>query len=164
MLAIACSRQFQPICEPMHLPPTPPATDDVTRRRMQATRSKHSRAERDLRSELHRRGLRYRLHLPLLDNKRYKADIVFRRARVVVFLDGCFWHSCPEHGTTAISNADWWAKKLARNRERDAYAESHLVERGWTVVRVWEHEDPCHAADVIEDVLYSSGPPRVVRM
>jgi DNA mismatch endonuclease, patch repair protein len=148
----------------MHLIPSPPATDDATRRRMQATRSKHSRAERELRSELHRRGLRYRLHLPLLDNKRYKADIVFLRARVVVFLDGCFWHSCPEHGTRSISNAGWWANKLARNRERDAFAESSLVDRGWTVVRVWEHEDPRRAADAIEDVLCSPGSPRVVRV
>jgi DNA mismatch endonuclease (patch repair protein) len=103
-----------------------------------------------LRSELHRRGLRFRVDRPPLTGLRSRADIVFGPARVAVYVDGCFWHSCPEHGTKPKANAEWWERKLARNRERDAETDRVLREHGWDVVRVWEHEDPEEAAARVE--------------
>jgi DNA mismatch endonuclease (patch repair protein) len=100
-----------------------------------------------LRSELHRRGFRFRVDRPPLPGLRSRADIVFGPTRVAVYVDGCFWHSCPEHGTSPKANADWWEQKLKRNRERDAETNRALQESGWEVVRIWEHEDPGEAAD-----------------
>ena len=73
---------------------------------------------------------------------RRTADIVFSRRRVAVFVDGCFWHGCPEHRTYPKANAEWWSAKLERNIERDADTDRRLSEAGWTVVRIWEHESP----------------------
>jgi DNA mismatch endonuclease (patch repair protein) len=100
-----------------------------------------------LRRELHRRGLRYRVNVPPIRGLRCRADIVFSNRRVAVFVDGCFWHSCPEHGTTPVTNQSYWCAKLARNLERDRANDRALAEAGWTVVRVWEHESPLAAAD-----------------
>ncbi len=106
-----------------------------------------------LRSELHRRGLRFRVDRAPLPGLRSRADIVFGPARVAVYVDGCFWHSCPEHGTRPKANAEWWEQKLSRNRERDAETDRALRENGWEVVRIWEHEDPVEAADRVTRVL-----------
>jgi DNA mismatch endonuclease (patch repair protein) len=76
-----------------------------------------------------------------------RADLVFGPAKVAVYVDGCFWHSCPEHGTMPRSNEDFWQAKLARNQERDAAVNEALATAGWTVVRVWEHEEIEAAAD-----------------
>jgi DNA mismatch endonuclease (patch repair protein) len=103
-----------------------------------------------LRSELHHRGLRFRVSVSPLAGLRSTADIVFPRARVVVYVDGCFWHSCPEHGTMPASNRDWWQEKLARNQARDRATDEALMSAGWNVVRVWEHESAAEAADRIE--------------
>jgi DNA mismatch endonuclease (patch repair protein) len=103
--------------------------------------------ERAIRSELHRRGLRFRVDRAPLPGLRSRADIVFGPARVAVYVDGCFWHSCPEHGTKPKANAEWWDQKLRRNRERDAETDRALREHGWEVVRIWEHEDPVEAAE-----------------
>jgi DNA mismatch endonuclease (patch repair protein) len=100
-----------------------------------------------IRSELHRRGLRFRVDRAPVSGLRSRADIVFGPARLAVYVDGCFWHSCPEHGTMPKSNAEWWDRKLKRNRERDAKTDQALNEHGWQVVRIWEHEDPVEAAD-----------------
>lgn len=108
-----------------------------------------------LRSELHRRGLRFRVDRTPVPEVRSRADIVLRPARVAVYVDGCFWHSCPEHGTSPKANAGFWRTKLARNRERDAETDRLLEEHGWAVVRVWEHEDPRKAADRIERLVRS---------
>lgn len=99
-----------------------------------------------LRSELHRRGFRFRIDRAPLPGLRSRADIVLGPARVAVYVDGCFWHSCPEHATKPKANAEWWEQKLRRNRERDAETERVLREHGWEVIRVWEHEDPVEAA------------------
>ena len=120
---------------------------------MQATRSTNSAAEKALRSELHRRGLRFRIHRPLLPNKRLKADIVFAGRHVVVFVDGCFWHGCHEHGSQPRTNSGWWAEKIAANRARDVQTDADLRAHGWTVIRVWEHDDPIAAADRIQQLL-----------
>jgi DNA mismatch endonuclease, patch repair protein len=108
-----------------------------------------------LRSELHRRGLRFRVDRAPVRGLRSRADIVFGPARVAVYVDGCFWHSCPEHGTKPATNVEFWERKLARNRERDAATNQLLGERGWAVLRFWEHEDPVVAADRVEDAVRS---------
>lgn len=104
-----------------------------------------------LRSELHRRGLRYRVQVKVPGNHRRTIDIAFKRIRLAVYVDGCFWHGCPEHGTRPTTNADWWDWKRARNRARDWDTDRLLHEAGWSVLRVWEHEDPAVAADKVQD-------------
>ncbi len=102
-----------------------------------------------LRRALHRRGLRFRLQVKVPGNNRRTIDIAFTRARLAVYVDGCFWHGCVEHGTTPGTNSEWWSWKLARTRERDRDTDRELKEAGWEVVRVWEHEDPEVAAQLI---------------
>jgi DNA mismatch endonuclease (patch repair protein) len=108
-----------------------------------------------LRSILHRRGRRFHKRRTIsLDGRRWtQPDIVFSRARVVVYIDGCFWHRCPEHGTEPRSNSDYWGPKLDRNVARDRDTEVQLRARGWTVLRAWEHEDPAVVADRVEAAL-----------
>jgi DNA mismatch endonuclease (patch repair protein) len=121
-------------------------TDDVTRRRMSRQRSRDTDPERALRSLLHRMGLRFRVHRRPVPGLRREADLVFAGARVAVFVDGCFWHCCPEHATSPRANGAWWAAKLAANVARDRDTDRRLAEAGWRVVRVWEHEEPARAA------------------
>ena len=106
-----------------------------------------------LRRELWRRGLRYRVDRPPVPGMRRRADIVFSRARVAVYVDGCFWHSCPLHATTPKANREWWEAKLAANVRRDRDTDQRLAQLGWTVVRLWEHEDPMAAADRVEEAV-----------
>lgn len=95
-----------------------------------------------VRRAAHAAGLRFRVdHRPIPDLNR-RADLVFTRAKVAVFVDGCFWHGCPTHHTVAKSNAQFWAQKVARNRERDAETDRLLSNAGWTAIRAWEHEEP----------------------
>ena len=123
--------------------------------RMKRTGRRDTRPELALRSELHRRGLRYRLDERPVASLRTRADIVFRLAQVAVFVDGCFWHACPAHGTTPKANADWWQEKLASNVARDRRTNRALADAGWAVVRVWSHEDPGEAADRLERIIQS---------
>jgi DNA mismatch endonuclease (patch repair protein) len=95
-----------------------------------------------LRRRLHAHGLRYRVHVRPVPTIRRTADIVFTRKRVAVFVDGCFWHACAEHGTLPQRNAEFWAAKLRRNVERDTDTDRRLADAGWTIVRIWEHENP----------------------
>jgi len=120
---------------------------------MQGNRKRDTRPELALRSELHRRGLRYRVDQKPLERLRCKADIVFRRQKVAVFVDGCFWHGCPDHGTSPKTNAAYWRAKIGRNMERDRLNDAALGEAGWAVVRVWEHEMPASAAERIARAL-----------
>jgi DNA mismatch endonuclease, patch repair protein len=119
---------------------------------MRSQRQRDTKGELELRSLLHRRGLRFRVHA-LLPGLRRRSDIVFTRARVVVFVDGCFWHGCPEHGTWPKENADWWREKIEANQRRDRDTDARLTAAGWTVIRVWEHEDPTQAADQIVEIV-----------
>lgn len=80
-------------------------------------------------------------------------DVAFTRAKVAVFVDGCYWHGCPEHGTSPKANSEWWQWKFARNQARDNDTNQHLEKLGWRVIRVWEHEDPAEAADRIEQAV-----------
>ena len=131
--------------------PTPPSAS--TARRLKAQKREDTAPELAVRRELFARGLRYRLHQTILPGSRTRADIVFRAARVAVDVRGCFWHGCPEHGTTPKSNRDWWVEKLGQNRRRDESTEEALRAAGWQVVVIWEHEDVMEAADRIEDLV-----------
>ena len=117
---------------------------------MRAQRQTDTAPERALRSELHRRGLRFRKNFRPLPGLRCRADVIFTRAHVAVFVDGCFWHGCPVHGRQPRANSEWWRQKLARNASRDRRNNALLTAAGWTVIRVWEHEDATAAADRVE--------------
>ena len=119
----------------------PPASSADALRRMTSQRQRDTKGELELRSLLHRRGLRFRVHA-LLPGLRRRSDIVFTRARVAVFVDGCFWHGRPEHGSRPKQNANWWREKIEANQRRDRDTDARLKAAGWTVVRVWEHDDP----------------------
>jgi DNA mismatch endonuclease, patch repair protein len=120
---------------------------------MAATGSRNNQSERALRSALHRRGFRFRLHKRLLSQSRRTVDIVFVGARVAVFVDGCFWHGCPAHGTWPKNNALWWRQKIQTNRRRDRDTTKQLKHAGWYVVRVWEHDSLPDATTRISRVL-----------
>lgn len=111
---------------------------------------RHTKPEVALRRELHRRGLRFRVQLPVPGNRRRTIDIAFTRVKLAVFVDGCFWHGCPEHGVRPETNSEWWRWKLARNQERDADTTRLLEGAGWTVLRFWEHDTVVRAADTVE--------------
>jgi DNA mismatch endonuclease (patch repair protein) len=121
---------------------------------MSAARRADTAPEVALRSALHRRGYRFRVQRPLEFDRRRRADLVFPKERVAIFVDGCFWHSCPDHGTLPKANHEWWENKLDRNRERDADTDRRLIDAGWQSIRVWEHESAEDAAGrVIATVL-----------
>ena len=121
--------------------------------RMSRTGRRDTAPEIALRRELHARGLRFRVDRAVLDDRRRRVDIVFGPARVAILVDGCFWHGCPEHGTAPKANALYWREKIATNQRRDRDTDLRLIEAGWTVVRVWEHESPLAAADRIEAIV-----------
>lgn len=122
-----------------------------------ANRGRDTSPEVRLRRALHRRGLRFRLNRRVEPDLRATVDIVFGPARVAVLVDGCFWHRCPEHSTLPKANREWWETKLAANVERDRRTDAALAERGWRVLRVWEHEDAESAADEIAAVVRADG-------
>lgn len=130
-------------------------TTPATSRRMSAQLSQNTKVEVRLRSLLHARGLRYRVHQRPLSSLRRVADVVFTRARVAVFVDGCFWHSCPEHGSWPKRNARFWREKIEGNVRRDRETDKSLVEAGWLPVRVWEHEDVEDAAERVVALVQS---------
>lgn len=128
------------------------------RRNMQANRRRDTHPELALRRLLHAAGYRYRCDLRVVANSaNARPDIVFTRAKVAVFVDGCFWHSCPKHGSTPKSNADYWGPKLARNRARDLADNQALEAAGWRVLRIWEHTAP---EDALRAVLEAVPEPR----
>lgn len=132
-----------------------PSTDPATSARMAAQRRRDTVPEVALRRELHRRGARFFVDRAPLPGLRRRADLVFPRKRVAVYVDGCFWHSCPQHATAPKNNAQWWADKLAANVVRDRDTDARLTAAGWTVVRIWEHENPTEAADRVQAALVS---------
>jgi DNA mismatch endonuclease, patch repair protein len=126
------------------------ASSNVSRATMLANRRTDTGPERRLRSELHRRGLRFRKDHPILAaGRRVRPDVVFTRRRVAVFVDGCFWHSCPLHAQTPKANSDYWVPKLAATVQRDRRNDEALKEAGWTVIRIWEHEALVDATAIV---------------
>lgn len=128
---------------------TPQPSSVEAQRRMNAQRRRDTRPEMELRRALHRFWVD-RAPLPGL---RSRADIVFPRARAAIFVDGCFWHSCPIHSTIPRANREWWSAKLAANRDRDSKTNQRLADHGWLPIRIWEHQDPEVTALEIEHLI-----------
>ena len=129
------------------------ASSPAVRRKMQRQRRRDTPIELALRSELFRRGLRYFVHRRPIPGLRREVDIIFPRVRLAVFVDSCWRHACPEHGTVPLSNHAWWMAKLAANQARDSDTTERFEAAGWGVIRIWEHEDIDSAADRIAGVL-----------
>ncbi len=139
-------------------PGYPVPTSEAARRVMLGNRSRDTKPEVRLRSALHRMGLRFRKHRLVDPSVRARPDVIFASVRVAVFVDGCFWHCCPAHGHSPRGNSDYWSGKLARNVDRDRRTDALLAAKGWTVIRVWEHEDVGQAAERIARVVQRSSP------
>lgn len=116
---------------------------------MLANRRRDTGPELALRSLLHRAGLRFRVDYPLPFDRRRRADIVFTRAGLYVFVDGCFWHGCPVHVVMPKTRADFWRNKIEGNRERDRDTDARLRALGLTSLRIWEHVPPARAAEMV---------------
>jgi len=129
------------------------ASSPGVRASMRSNKGRDTKPELALRSAVHALGLRYRVNARPLKGVRRTADLLFSRARVAVFLDGCFWHGCPEHHTVAKTNGDFWAQKVSDNRRRDRDTDAKLAEAGWRSVRIWEHEDPAEAARRVREAV-----------
>jgi DNA mismatch endonuclease (patch repair protein) len=117
---------------------------------MSRTRGRDTAAELAVRRILHRRGLRYFVDRAPVKTLRRRADVVFPSNKVCVFIDGCFFHGCPEHGTWPKHNSEFWRTKIETNQRRDRDTDARLRNAGWTVIRAWEHEDPETVADRVE--------------
>jgi DNA mismatch endonuclease (patch repair protein) len=115
--------------------------------------SRDTAPEVAVRRLLHASGLRYRVNVPVPGMPRRTIDIVFPKAKIAIFLDGCFWHGCPQHATHPKSNAEWWRTKLDKNMARDVETTEHLAAEGWTVLRFWEHEAPSEVAAHVGEVV-----------
>ena len=131
----------------------PPALNDQVRERMRAQPRQDTSCELALRSAVHALGLRYRVHRRPELYLRREADLVFLKEKVAVFVDGCFWHGCPEHHRTPSTHSSWWSQKMQRTRVRDAHTDEVLADCGWLVVRVWEHENPKEGAERVFDAV-----------
>ena len=127
---------------------------------MRGNRHTDTKPEAQLRSALHSRGLRFRknVHMRVGGPRGVRVDIAFTRRRIAVFVDGCFWHACPEHGRTPKANSEYWAPKLRMNAQRDTRNTAALEAAGWKVVRIWEHEQTDVAVDSVLAAL-DQGPP-----
>lgn len=131
--------------------PNPTPSSVAATKRMRSNRRVDTKPEIEVRSLLHRNGFRFRKDYPirLSNGTIVHPDIVFTKKRVAVFIDGCYWHSCPLHGTTPKSNRHYWIPKLRQNVERDKKTDIDLRANGWKVLRIWEHVDPEDAASMI---------------
>ncbi|MDT0183537.1 very short patch repair endonuclease [Microbacterium sp. ARD31] len=138
------------------------APSEQLSRKMATLARRDTRPEVELRREVHRRGMRFRVQVKVPGNNRRTIDIAFTRVRLAVYVDGCFWHGCPEHHVQPRSNSEWWRWKIERNQARDADTERELLAAGWQVLRVWEHVSAAEAAATVEDAyrLRSASPSR----
>lgn len=117
---------------------------------MSRIKGKDTKIELLVRNELWKNGFRYRKNYG-----KYKIDIAFIKEKVAIFIDSCFWHKCPIHGTIPKTNIDFWEKKLTHNKERDLLVNSKLISDGWEVIRIWEHELPSNFTDVINKIIHT---------
>ncbi|WSQ55445.1 very short patch repair endonuclease [Streptomyces sp. NBC_01218] len=129
------------------------ASSAARRRNMQAIRSRDTKPERRIRQLVHASGLRYRVAAKPLPGLRRTADLVFRPAKVAVFVDGCYWHGCPEHYVSPKTNPGYWSDKVAGNMARDRDTDQQLEAAGWIVLRYWEHQDSDSCAEEIVGVV-----------
>lgn len=129
----------------------PPASSVAARHTVLANRRRDTGPELAVRRTLHARGFRYRVDFAPLPGLRSRPDVVFTLAKVAVFIDGCFWHMCPEHFVMPETNRDYWKPKIARNVERDRISSAQLSAAGWQVLRFWEHEDPEAVATAVAE-------------
>ncbi|WP_175983514.1 very short patch repair endonuclease [Burkholderia vietnamiensis] len=134
------------------MPKIPSSSPEVSRR-MAKVRQKGTDAEVALRREMYRIGLRYRVNYEVLKKPRRVADIAFPGRKIAIFVDGCFWHGCPEHATWPKRNTELWRQKIETNRLRDADTNERLRSIGWTVLRFWSHESPDDSARVVADMV-----------
>ncbi|WP_026118859.1 very short patch repair endonuclease [Nocardiopsis ganjiahuensis] len=125
------------------------ASSAANRRSMRANRSRDTKPEVALRRLVHAAGLRYRVAAKPLPKMRRTADLLFRPVRVAVFVDGCFWHGCPDHFVFPKTNPAYWEEKIAGNTRRDRDTDTRLQEAGWLVLRFWEHQDPASCAETV---------------
>lgn len=123
------------------------ASSPGVRRSMVGNRSRDTSPEMQVRRHLHRVGLRYRVHARPIKDWNRRADIVFPRAKIAVFINGCFWHGCPQHFVQPKTNSDYWLPKINRNIERDAETSLRLRSEGWLVIQMWEHQDLAKEAE-----------------
>lgn len=161
---LACSATWRiadPVSTPIRHPrcvtrqPAVPTSASVAARMSrQASRDDH--VQITVRRLLHTSGARYRVNFPVLGEARRTIDIAFPRRRVAVFIDGCFWHGCPQHATSPRNNAEWWRTKLERNVMRDQEVNARLKSEGWTVLRFWEHEDPQKVAEQVSRAVHAA--------
>jgi DNA mismatch endonuclease (patch repair protein) len=125
---------------------------------MKGNKSRDTRPELQLRRSVHRRGLRYRLGVTVtVEGLKVRPDLTFKSDRVAVFVDGCFWHACPDHGRRPRKNSEYWGPKLDRNVARDRLVDTALTAAGWVVLRVWEHEDAEEAGIRVARVVTARG-------
>ncbi|MFC9918254.1 very short patch repair endonuclease [Agromyces binzhouensis] len=129
------------------------ASSPATRSTMLGNRRRDTNPELAVRRQLHARGLRYRVDFAPPPTPRRRADIVFTRCRIAVFIDGCFWHGCPQHYVRPVTNADYWASKIERNVQRDSDTTARLRAAGWIALRSWEHEPPEAVADRVQEAV-----------
>ncbi len=120
---------------------------------MKAAKQRNTTPELALQAALSELGLTYMIDCNPITGLRRRADVLFEAEKVAVFVDGCFWHGCPIHGTWPKANAEFWRDKIDTNRLRDANTDYKFAEAGWSVLRVWEHEDPKEAAKRILEVV-----------
>lgn len=150
-------RPLRPADEAGPMPEGSWASSPAVRAVMRGNKGRDTRPELAVRSAAHALGLRYRVGVSPLSGVRRTADMVFPRAKVAVFVDGCFWHGCPEHHRPARRNAEFWTAKIEGNMARDADTDERLRASGWTIVRIWEHELPTAAATKINEAVRSPG-------
>jgi DNA mismatch endonuclease (patch repair protein) len=131
------------------------ASSPAVRAVMKANRGRDTKPELALRSAVHRLGLRYKVDAAPIDSVKRRADLVFPKAKVAVFCDGCYWHGCPEHFRPARQNHGFWSEKISKNQQRDRDTNDRLLAAGWLVIRVWEHDQPAESAHYIAQAVRS---------
>lgn len=142
-----------------------PDVPEARRAIMRANRRRDTAPELALRSALHRAGMRFRVDFPIRPegHRAIRPDVVFPRRKVAIYLDGCFWHGCPVHGTVARSNADYWRNKIADNQARDRRVTTALEQDGWTVLRFWTHQEPQEIVRLVADTVAAASDQRPSR-